>query len=70
LDYDFEGSLPKDPNGGSTTGPTTDYWLNTKTAPFTNMVWRSVKKFGVGVTDKWVLAWFCDMPLDQVPALE
>jgi hypothetical protein len=62
LEYDFSTSLPKDPKGGLL-GPTTDNYANTKTAPFTNMVWRSVKKFGVGVTDKYVLAYYCDMPL-------
>jgi hypothetical protein len=69
LNYDFSTNLPKDPKGAAV-GPTTDYYLNLGAEPFTNMVWRSVKRFGVGVTDKYVLAWYCDMPLSQVPAYE
>lgn len=43
------GNLPV-PAGPTYFDSTEDRWANRKAEDFTNMVWRSVKRFGVGVT--------------------
>ena len=48
--------------GAAEVDSTEDRYNNRAAENFTNMVWRSVKRFGAGVTNQFIFVWYCDMP--------